>query len=110
MIKPIVGRNITFLYQKNHVRTEYGEILNTSEISNCKDEIVDVWNESNNEKVPDIKRGKYHNSLLTDDDRSLSIPRKFSRNLKENFPNHIQKYNASLTLWHEVNNKKLQYF
>ena len=51
----MVGRNITVLSnkQKYHVRTEYGEIVNSSEISNSKDEIDDVWGESNNDNVPD---------------------------------------------------------
>ena len=42
----------------DHVRTKYGEIVNASEISNGNDDIDDFWNESNNEKVPDIKGGK----------------------------------------------------
>ena len=33
----------------------------------------DVWNESDNEKVPDEKLGKYHNNLLTDNDRILTL-------------------------------------
>ena len=35
-IKTLVGRNITVLEEKeyNHVRTEYGEIINASDISN----------------------------------------------------------------------------
>ena len=37
------------------VRTEYGEIVNASEIPNGKYEIDNVWNESDNEKVPDEK-------------------------------------------------------
>ena len=49
--------------------------------TNGKYEIGDVLNESNNENVPDKKRGKYHNILLTDDDRSLSISRNITRNL-----------------------------
>ena len=40
----------------------------------------------------------------------MSISRKISRNLKENFPNHKRKHNVSLKLWHEVNTKKLEYF
>ena len=37
----------------DNVQTEYGEIVNASEISNGKYEIDDVWNKSDNEKVPD---------------------------------------------------------
>ena len=59
---------------------------------------------------PDFKSGKYHNSLLTDDDKSLSVSRNFSNNFKEKFPNHKRKHNMSLKLWHEVNTKKLEYF
>ena len=60
-----------------HVWYEYGEIVNASEISKVIYEIYDVWNESDNETVPEKKRGKYHSSLLTDDDRSLSVSSKF---------------------------------
>ena len=35
------------------VRSEHGEIVNASEISNGIYEIDDVWNESGNEKFPD---------------------------------------------------------
>ena len=52
MIKTVFGRNVTVV-KKNHLRTEYGEIINASEIPNGKDEIDDVWNESGNEEVPD---------------------------------------------------------
>ena len=48
--------------------------------------------------------------MLTGGDISLSVSRKFSDNLKENFLNHKQKHNVSLKLWHEVNTKKLDYF
>ena len=84
--------------------------MNASEISNGIYEIYDVWNEADNEKVPDKKRGKYHNSLITDDDRSLIFSRRFSKNLKENFSNHKQKHNASLKLWHGLNTKNLSIF
>ena len=57
-----------------------------------------------------IKRGIYHNSLIKYDDRSLSISRNISRNLKENFLNQKQKHNVSLKLWHEVNTKTIVYF
>ena len=44
----------------------------------------DVWSESKNENCL-IGRGKYHNNLLNNDDRSLSISRNISSNLKDNF-------------------------
>ena len=49
LIKIVVGSNITVLYLKkyDHVRNEYGEIINASEISNGDDAIADVWNEYN---------------------------------------------------------------
>ena len=106
----MLGEKLLLNFFLDHVRTEYGEIVNYSEIPNGKDEIDDVWNKSNNEKVSDKKHGKYHNFLLTDNDRSLIISRKISRNLKESFPNHKQKHNLSIKLWHEVNTKKLEYF
>ena len=56
------------------------------------------------------KRGKYLRSLLTDDDISLSVSRNFSKNIKENFPNHEGKHNVSLNLWYEENTKNLEYF
>ena len=43
----------SFKNKLDHVQTEYGEIVNASEISNGKDEIDDVWNEYIREKVPD---------------------------------------------------------
>ena len=46
----------------------------------------DVWNESNNEKVPDKIQGKHHNGLPTDDDRSLSVSNIFSKSLKNKTP------------------------
>ena len=44
--KRVVGRNITALSKTelDNVRFEYGEIVNSSEISN-DDEIDDVWNQ-----------------------------------------------------------------
>ena len=104
-IKIVVGRNITVLLKTeyDHVWTEYGEIINASEISNGDDSIDDVWNKYNQHQVPDIKCGKYQNSLLTDDDIKLSIPSKYSGNFKYNFPDHKCKHNVSLTLYHETN-------
>ena len=55
------------------------------------------------------KRGKYYNSLITDDERILSILRNIYSDLKENFPNHKQKHNVSLKLWHEVNTKNIEH-
>ena len=40
----------------DHFGSEYGEIVNDSEISNSIDEIYDVWNKSDNENIPDKKR------------------------------------------------------
>ena len=107
-IKTDAQRNITILSRKElyHVQTEYIEIVKVSEIPNGKDEIEDIWNESSNDNVPYLKRGKYHKFLLTDDDRSLSMSRTISRNLKENFPNHKQKHIVRLKLWYELNNPK----
>ena len=45
---------LSFHNNKNYVvQLEYVEIVNFYEISNGKDEIDDVWNESKNEKVRD---------------------------------------------------------
>ena len=54
-IKTVVGRNITALSKKelDNVQSEYVEIVNASEISNGIDEIDDVWNEADNEIIPD---------------------------------------------------------
>ena len=57
-----------------------------------------VWNKSDVETVTEGKRGKYLTSLLTDDDRSLGVSRKFSENFKENFTNYKRKHNAGLNL------------
>ena len=73
-------------------------------------EVYDVWNESDIETVPGKKCGKYLSSFHTDDDRSLSVSRNFSKNIKENFLNQKRKHNVILNLWHEVNTKKLKYF
>ena len=42
----MVGRNINTLSKiyYDHVRNEYGDIINASKISNGDDEIDDVWN------------------------------------------------------------------
>ena len=53
------------------------------------------------------KHGKNLISLPTYDDRSLSVSRNFSKNLKYNFPHYKWKKNVSLNLWHELNTKKL---
>ena len=54
-IKICIGRNITVLSKTelDVIRFEYGEIVNSSEISNGIYEIDDVWNQSDNETVPD---------------------------------------------------------
>ena len=83
LIKLVVGRNITLPSKKelDNVQSEYGDILNVSEISNGIDEIYDVWDEYDYEKVTDKKRGKYHNSLISNDNISLSVSKKISKNL-----------------------------
>ena len=91
------GRNNTILSKKNydHVRTEYGEIIYDFEISNSDDAIPDIWNEYNYEQVPNTKSGKYQHSLLTDDNRRLSMSKNISRNLRDNLHNHKRKRNGS---------------
>ena len=37
----------------DHVRSEYGEIINASKISNCDDAITDFWNKYNPQQVPE---------------------------------------------------------
>ena len=111
MIKDVLVETLLLFQKKiDTVRSEYGEIVNDSEISNGIDEIYYVWNESGNETVPDKKCVNYHSSFLTGDDISLSVSRNFSNNSKENLLNHKRKHNVSLKLWHELNTKKLQYF
>ena len=102
-IKTLVVRNIIVLSEKyyGNIRTEYGEIIIASEISNGDDAISDFWNENNNDKVLNTRCGKCKNSLLTDYARNLSMSKYISRNLKENFHNYKQKHNVSLTLYHE---------
>ena len=56
------------------------------------------------------KRGEYLISLITDDDRSLSVLRKFSKKFKESFPSHTGKHNLSLNLWNDLNTKIFDYF
>ena len=47
LIKKVVGRNITVISNVlDSVRSDYGEIINASEISISIDKIYDVWNES----------------------------------------------------------------
>ena len=53
------------------------------------------------------KSGKYLISLPNEDDKSLSVSRKFSKNFKENFPKHKPKYNVSINSWNELNTKIL---
>ena len=94
----------------NTVWSEYGEIVNASKTSIIIYEIYDVWNESEIETITEKKRGKYIISLRTDDDKRLSVSRIFSRNNRENFPNHKRKHNVSQSLCHEVHTKTLDYF
>ena len=76
LLKQLLGETLLYFKTKlDNAWSEYGEIVNVSEISNGIYEIDDVWTESDNEKVPDKK------SFLTGDDRSLSVSRDFSKNL-----------------------------
>ena len=110
-IKTVDGRNINVFSKKglDTVRSEYGEIVNASEISIRIDKTYDVWNESDIEGVPG-KNGKHPSSFLIDDDRSLSFSSKFYNLFKDIFPNYKWKHNVSINLWHEVYNKNLEYF
>ena len=81
-IKSVVGENITILKKKeyDHVRIEYGEIINTYQISNSDDAIDDVLNVYKYQKFPDRKRGEFLNSLITDNDRNLVVSSNSYRN------------------------------
>ena len=80
---PVFGRNITVIKKKiRYCPFLIWRIVNAYEISNGIDEIFLVWNESNNETFPAKKRGKHNSSLITNDNRSLSVSRDFSNNLK----------------------------
>ena len=59
--------------------------------------------------IPNEKRDKYQNTLLSDSDISLIVSRNFSKNLKENFLNHKRKHTVGLFFWHKLNTKKIQY-
>ena len=74
-IQIVIRININVLSKKelDNVQSEYGEVVYFSRVSNGIYEMNDVWNESDNEKVPDEKLGKYHNNLLTDNDRILTL-------------------------------------
>ena len=51
-LKQFLGETLLFFFFKiDNVRSEYGEILYFSDISNGIHEIDGVWNESNNETV-----------------------------------------------------------
>ena len=82
-IEKVDGRKIKVISEKEYdcVRAEYGRNINDSVFSNGDDEIADVWNEHKPKQVPDTKRGKYQNSLLTDDDNNLSMSNNISNNL-----------------------------
>ena len=95
----MVWINITVIKKKlDNFRSEYGEIVNFSEISIRIDKIYDVWNEYDIETVPEKNRGKYLSSLPTDDDRTLSVSRKLYKKFKDNFTNHKRKHNMGLNL------------
>ena len=51
----MVGRNITVISKQSydHVRIEYGEIVNASVIPNSDGSIDDFWNVYKSQKVPD---------------------------------------------------------
>ena len=89
------------------VQLEYGEIVNSSDISNGIDEIDDVLNQSDNETVPDKKRRKSNRSLLTEYDRILTVSKKSSNEQQNNFLHHQQKLNVSLNVCHEKIQKQL---
>ena len=110
-IQRMVGRNIT-VFKKiyDHVRTEYGEIINASKISNGDDAIADVLNKYNPQQVLDTKHGKYQNILPTDDDIKMSMSRNFSTNFKENFQKQKWKHNMSLKFYHENIPRSLRIF
>ena len=91
LIKRVVGRNVKVLSKTelDNVRLEYGEIVNSSEIS-TGDEINDVWNQSYDETGLK-KRRKSNISFFTDDDIRLKVSRKSSNERKHNFPYHQRK-------------------
>ena len=111
MVKIIVDRNIEVLSKTklDNVRLEYGEIVNSSEISN-RYEIDNVWNQSDDGISPKTKRRKSNKNLLADDDRSIMVSSKSSNERDNDFPHHQQKLNVSLNLCHEENTKKLDYY
>ena len=43
-------------FKNHHLQTEYGRIINASEISNGDDAIADVWNEYDTATVPNKTR------------------------------------------------------
>ena len=52
-LKCLLGETLfSFFLRLDNVRSEYGEIVNASEIPNNIDEIDDFWNESYNDNVP----------------------------------------------------------
>ena len=71
----MVGRTSNSFQNKNIIvpGMETEKSLMLQKYSNGDDKIPDVCNEHNTEQVPDTKRGKYQNCLLTDDDISLSM-------------------------------------
>ena len=66
----MVERNITVLSKQeyDYVRIKYEEIINASVITNSDDAIDYVWNLYYIQKVPDIKRGKFLNRMISEDD------------------------------------------
>ena len=111
-LKKVVDRNIAVIskIELDVIRFKYGEIVNSSDISNGINEIDDVWNQSDNETVLDKKRIKSNRSLPTNDDKMLVVSRNSSNEQKHNFSHHQRKLNVSLNIFHEENTKRLDYF
>ena len=100
MIKINVCSNITFFSKTelDNVPFEYGEIINSSEISNGIYDIDDVWNQSDDETGTGKKRRNSTRTFLGDDDKILVVSRKSSNEQKHDFPHHQRKLNVSLNI------------
>ena len=77
-LKNVVDRNIINLSKTelDVVQFEYGEIVNSSEISNGIDEIDGLWNQSVMKQFQIKKCTKSNRSFLTYYDRRLMVSRK----------------------------------
>ena len=92
------------------VWSEYGEIVNFSEISIGIYKIYDVWNEYEIETVPEKNVVNISAVCLLMMIKVWVSQGSFLKKLKENFLDHKQKHNVSPNLWHEVNTKNIDYF